>query len=55
MALSEWRPDEDHSWIEGVVPVFTPRKRLRLLTPLGWFAILSVMSVVTGATIGFLT
>ena len=55
MALSGWEPDQRDNWMANVVPVFEQRPRLRLLTPHGWLVILSFISVVLGAVIGFVT
>ncbi len=55
MALSGWEPEHRHGWMATIVPIFEPRRRSRLLTPYGWFIVLSVISFVMGAVLAFLT
>jgi len=55
MALSGWEPEHRDHWMTNVIPVFEQRPRLRLLTPYGWFVILSIISLILGAVIGFVT
>ena len=40
------------NWNDFDLPVHGRPKRPRLLTPLGWFAILAVIAVVTGMALG---
>jgi hypothetical protein len=40
-------------WDDLNLPTHGRLRRARLLTPLGWFAILAILAVVTGAALGF--
>jgi hypothetical protein len=55
MALSDWRPEYSDNWMVDFIPVVEPRRRSRLLTPYGWFVVLSVISLLLGAVLAFLT
>ncbi len=55
MALSEWKPEYRDGWMTTIVPIFEPRRRVRLLAPFGWFIVLSVLSLLMGTVIAFLT
>jgi hypothetical protein len=55
MALSQWDPDRRARWMIDIVPVYQQRRQSRLLTPYGWFLVLSIISLMIGAVIAFLT
>jgi hypothetical protein len=41
-------------WNNLDLPTHGRLRRARLLTPLGWFAILAILAVVTGVALGFI-
>jgi hypothetical protein len=41
------------NWNDLDLPTHGRLRRARLLTPLGWFAILAILAVVTGVALGF--
>ena len=43
------------NWNDLDLPTHGRLRRARLLTPLGWFAILAILAVVTGVALGFAT
>jgi len=55
MALSQRDPDRHDGWMTSGVSVYTRRRRAGMLTPYGWFIVLSVLSLAAGATLAFLT
>jgi len=40
-------------WNDLDLPTHGRLRRARLLTPLGWFAMLAILAVVTGVALGF--
>ena len=50
MAISKF---EIADWNDLDLPTHGRLRRARLLTPLGWFAILALLAVVSGVALGF--
>jgi len=50
MAISKF---EVANWNDLDLPTHGRLRRAKLLTPLGWFAILAILAVVTGVALGF--
>jgi len=53
MALSHWDPDRRDGWMLNTAPTYSRRRRTGVLTPYGWFLVMSAVSVTVGGLLGF--